>query len=918
MAKKKSPDSEPLPSAEHPGVTHLGGMYEDYFLDYASYVILERAVPDIHDGLKPVQRRILHSMNDIHDGRYHKVANIIGHTMQYHPHGDAAIGDALVNLGQKDLLIDCQGNWGDIRTGDSAAAPRYIEARLTKFALDVAINPQTTQWQMSYDGRRNEPICLPVKFPLVLAQGVEGIAVGLATKLLPHNFVELIQSSIKVLEGKKFKLFPDFQTGGMMDATDYQSGLRGGRVRVRVRIDKLDKSTLVIREIPYGVTTGTLMESIVKASEKGQIKIKKLSDNTAAEVEILIELQSGVSPDQTIDALYAFTQCETSISPNACVIIDNKPVFMGVEDILRHSTMHTQELLRQELSIRLGELQEKWHFASLEKIFIEKRIYRDIEECETWEDVLDVIGLGLAKYVATPSSKTKGDKRLMLHRDITLEDIQRLTEIRIKRISKYNSFQADELIKNVEEELAQVRHDLAHLTEYTIQYFQRLLEKYGKGRERKTEMTTFDTIQAAKVIANNAKLYVDRKEGFVGWGLKKDEFVTDCSEIDDIIAFRRDGKFMVTRIAEKVFVGKNIIHVGVWKRGDERTTYHLIYVDGASGKAYAKRFNVTSITRDKEYDLTKGGKDSKVLYFAAHPNGESERVEIQLTPGSSARNKVLDYYFEEQAIKGRGAGGNIVTRYPVRKITQMEVGKSTLGAQKYWYDDVSGRINKDERGVFLGSFDTGDQLLTIFGSGEYEISELDPEGKIEVKDLLYAGKFKPKSAISAIYFDGEKQWAMVKRFQIETTTVGQRFKFITEHKDSRLYYASPVEDPTLEYAYMSQRQKVTEILQPADFIEVKGWKAMGNKLVDKKLISIREQAKPEDRDDQMEEEEDGSGPESKSGVQADLFGGLAKDLTDVKKPGKGGKFSPTVKGGGKGKGKGDGFLHTGDTIEFDV
>ena len=918
MAKKKSPESESLPAAEHPGVTHLGGMYEEYFLDYASYVILERAVPDIHDGLKPVQRRILHSMNDIHDGRYHKVANIIGHTMQYHPHGDAAIGDALVNLGQKDLLIDCQGNWGDIRTGDSAAAPRYIEARLTKFALDVAINPQTTQWQMSYDGRRNEPICLPVKFPLVLAQGVEGIAVGLATKILPHNFVELIQSSIKVLEGKKFKLFPDFQTGGMMDATDYQSGLRGGRVRVRVRIDKLDKSTLVIREIPYGVTTGTLMESIVKASEKGQIKIKKLSDNTAAEVEILIELQSGVSPDQTIDALYAFTQCETSISPNACVIIDNKPVFMGGEDILRHSTMHTQELLRQELSIRLGELQEKWHFASLEKIFIEKRIYRDIEECETWEDVLDVIGLGLAKYVATPSSKTKGDKRLMLHRDITLEDIQRLTEIRIKRISKYNSFQADELIKNVEEELAQVRHDLAHLTEYTIQYFQRLLEKYGKGRERKTEMTTFDTIQAAKVIANNAKLYVDRKEGFVGWGLKKDEFVTDCSEIDDIIAFRRDGKFMVTRIAEKVFVGKNIIHVGVWKRGDERTTYHLIYVDGASGKAYAKRFNVTSITRDKEYDLTKGGKDSKVLYFAAHPNGESERVEIQLTPGSSARNKVLDYYFEEQAIKGRGAGGNIVTRYPVRKITQMEVGKSTLGAQKYWYDDVSGRINKDERGVFLGSFDTGDQLLTIFGSGEYEISELDPEGKIEVKDLLYAGKFKPKSAISAIYFDGEKQWAMVKRFQIETTTVGQRFKFITEHKDSRLYYASPVEDPTLEYAYMSQRQKVTEILQPADFIEVKGWKAMGNKLVDKKLISIREQAKPEDRDDQMEEEEDGSGPESKSGVQADLFGGLAKDLTDVKKPGKGGKFSPTVKGGGKGKGKGDGFLHTGDTIEFDV
>ena len=917
MAKKKSEDSEASQPVDRPGTTHLGGMYQDYFLDYASYVILERAVPDIHDGLKPVQRRILHSMNDIHDGRYHKVANIIGHTMQYHPHGDAAIGDALVNLGQKDLLIDCQGNWGDIRTGDSAAAARYIEARLTKFALEVAINPQTTQWQLSYDGRRNEPICLPVKFPLVLAQGVEGIAVGLATKILPHNFVELLQASIKVLEGKKFKLYPDFQTGGMMDVSDYQSGIRGGKIRVRVRIDKLDKSTLVIREIPYGVTTGSLMESIVKASEKGQIKVKKLSDNTAAEVEILIELQPGVSPDQTIDALYAFTQCEASISPNACVIIDNKPVFMGVEDILRHSTFNTQELLRQELNIRLAELLEKWHFSSLEKIFIEKRIYRDIEECETWEDVLDVIGLGLAKYVATPSSKTKGDKRLLLHRDITLEDIQRLTEIRIKRISKYNSFQADELIRNTEEELKQVRHDLEHLTEYTIAYFQRLLDKYGKGRERKTEITTFDTIQAVKVIANNAKLYVDRKEGFIGWGLKKDEFVTDCSEIDDIIAFRKDGKFMVSRIAEKVFVGKNITHVGVWKRGDERTTYHLIYVDGASGKAYAKRFNVTSITRDKEYDLTKGGKDSKVLYFAAHPNGESERVEIQLTPGSSARNKIFDFYFEELAIKGRNAGGNIVTRYPVRKVTQMEVGKSTLGAQKYWYDEVSGRINKDERGVFLGSFDTGDQLLSLYGSGEYEITELDPSGKVEIKDLVYAGKFKPKAAISAVYFDGEKQWTMVKRFVIETTTLGQRFKFITEHKDSKLFYASPAEDPTLEYAYMSQRQKVTETLQPAEFIEVKGWKAIGNKLVDKKLISVKEITGPEEKDDADEEEGDDGPGGGQGGIQGDLFGAPSGNVPKAKK---GDTAKPPAKGKGDPKGKGgkDAYLHTGDTIEFDV
>ena len=917
MSKKRNQENESSNSPEHPGITYLGGMYEDYFLDYASYVILERAVPDIKDGLKPVQRRILHSMNDIHDGRYHKVANIIGHTMMYHPHGDAAIGDALVNLGQKDLLIDCQGNWGDIRTGDSAAAPRYIEARLTKFALEVAINPQTTNWQVSYDGRRNEPIALPVKFPLVLAQGVEGIAVGLATKILPHNFIELLQASIKVLEGKKFKLYPDFQTGGMMDASDYQSGLRGGKIRVRVKIDKLDKSNLVIREIPFGVTTGTLMESIVKASEKGQIKIKKLSDNTAAEVEILIELQPGVSPDQTIDALYAFTQCETSISPNSCVIIDNKPYFMSVEDILRHSTLHTQELLKHELEIRLGELQEKWHFASLEKIFIEKRIYRDIEECETWEDVIDAIGIGLAKYIATPSSKTKGDKRLMLHRDITLEDIQRLTEIRIKRISKYNSFQADEQIKGIEEELTQVRHDLEHLTEYTISYFQRLLDKYGKGRERKTEITAFDTIQAAKVIASNAKLYVDRKEGFIGFGLKKDEFVTDCSEIDDIIAFRKDGKFMVTRIADKVFVGKNIIHVGVWKRGDERTTYHLIYVDGGSGKAYAKRFNVTSITRDKEYDLTKGDKESKVLYFAAHPNGESERVEIQLTPGSSARNKVFDFYFEELAIKGRNAGGNIVTRYPVRKVTQMEVGKSTLGAQKYWYDDVSGRINKDERGIYLGSFDTGDQLLTIFSTGEYEISEIDPSGKVEMKDLLYAGKFKPKAAISAVYFEGEKQWTMVKRFLIETTTTGQRFKFITEHKDSRLYFASLDEDPTVEYGYMSQRQKISEVVQPAEFIEVKGWKALGNKLVDKKLISIKEQARTEEKEEEGDDEESSS-PTGGSGIQADLFGSPAKNLSNVKKQDKENQGSAKPKAPVKGKPKGNGYLNTGDTIEFDV
>ena len=940
MAKKKEQQKTPESNTEHHGVTYLTGMYQDYFLDYASYVILERAVPDIKDGLKPVQRRILQSINDMHDGRYHKVANIIGHTMQYHPHGDAAIGDALVNLGQKDLLIDTQGNWGDIRTGDSAAAARYIEARLTKFALEIAINPQTTQWQLSYDGRRNEPITLPVKFPLVLAQGVEGIAVGLATKILPHNFIELVQSSIKVLEGKKFKLYPDFQTGGMMDVSEYQGGMRGGKVRVRVRIEKLDKTTLVIREIPFGVTTGSLMESIVKASEKGQIKIKKLSDNTAAEVEIVIELQPGVSPDQAIDALYAFTQCEVSISPNSCVIDGTKPVFLPVEELLRLSTFHTQELLRQELDIRMHELQEKWHFSSLEKIFIEKRIYRDIEESETWDAVIKAIQKGLAKYIATPSTKIKGEKRLVLHRDITVEDIQRLTEIRIKRISKYNSFQADEVIKQIEAELKQVRHDLAHLTEYTIHYFQQLLDKYGKGRERKTELTAFDTIQAVKVIANNAKLYVDRKEGFIGWGLKKDEFVGDCSEIDDIIAFRKDGKFVVSRIAEKVFVGKNITHVGVWKRGDERTTYHLIYQDGESGKAFAKRFNVTSITRDKEYDLTKGGKDSRVVYFSVNPNGESERVEVQLAQTSKARNKVFDFYFEELAIKGRASGGNVVTRYPIRKVAQVEVGKSTLGAQKFWYDDANGRISKDERGRFLGSFDTGDQLLTVYGNGDYEILDFDPAGKIELRDLLYAGKFKPKAPISIVYYEGEKQWTMVKRFLIETTTIGQRFKCITEHPDSKLYFVTLEEDPVVEFGYMSNRQKVSEVFQPAEFIEVKGWKAIGNKLVDKKLISIQPQLNEEEADIEAEAEEEAEEKvvlkaPTKKAVQADLFSAPmvksketkpapkkavqqpAKKQASKKSVSKGGAKKKVKDGKGK-KSKGGGYLKTGDTIEFDV
>ncbi|MCB0574577.1 MAG: DNA gyrase/topoisomerase IV subunit A, partial [Saprospiraceae bacterium] len=610
------------------------GMYQNYFLDYASYVILERAVPALEDGLKPVQRRILHAMFAQHDGRYHKVANLIGQTMQFHPHGDAAIGEALVNMGQKDLLIDCQGNWGDLRTGDSAAAPRYIEARLTKFALDVAFNPDTTAWQMSYDGRKREPVNLPMKFPLVLAQGAEGIAVGLSTKILPHNFIEIVKGCIAVLKGRKTDLIPDFPTGGLIDAGNYNGGARGGKVRVRARIREIDKKTLQITEIPFSVTTGDLIESILKANEKGQIKIKRVIDKVAADIDIEIELQAGVSPDVTIDALYAFTACEVSISPNCCVILDNKPLFTDANELLRLSTEHTRDLLRQELEILQHDLEEKLHFASLEKIFIENRIYRDIEECETWEAVISTIDAGLKKYVITPADPgyAKESKKIKLLRVVTEDDIIRLTEIKIKRISKFNSFKADEEIAKLSEELIQTKHHLAHLTEYAIAYFEQLLAKHGKGRERRTEIAQFDTIQATAVVANNAKLYVNMADGFLGTGLKKDEFVQDCSDIDDIIVFRRDGVMKVVKIGDKVFVGKDIIHIAVWKKNDERTTYNMAYVDAKSGRTYVKRFNVTAITRDKEYQLGSDAKGSKMLYFTANPNGESEVVTVTLSP----------------------------------------------------------------------------------------------------------------------------------------------------------------------------------------------------------------------------------------------------------------------------------------------
>ena len=872
------------PEIEHKdpeGLATLTGMYQEYFLDYASYVILERAVPHINDGLKPVQRRILHAMKEMDDGRFHKVANIIGQTMQFHPHGDAAIGDALVNLGQKDLLIDCQGNWGDIRTGDSAAAPRYIEARLTKFALDVAFNAQTTHWQLSYDGRKKEPITLPMKFPLVLAQGVEGIAVGLATKILPHNFIELIKASIKVLQGKKATIYPDFQTGGMIDVSEYNDGLRGGRVKVRAKIEQVDKSTLMITQLPYGVTTSSMIDSIIKATEKGQIKVKKVVDNTAKNVEIVMDLMPGTSPDITIDALYAFTECEVSISPNACVIVDDKPRFLGVSELLRISTEQTKSLLEWELNIKKSELEEKWHLASLEKIFIENRIYHDIEECETWEAVIETIDAGLRKYVVTPSEKVKAsDKRVRLMRELTEEDITKLTEIRIKRISKYNSFKADEYIQGLEEELKQVAFDLENLTDFAIAYFERLLEKYGKGKERKTEITSIEQIQVQQVVANNAKLYVNYKDGFVGMGMKKDDFVCDCSDIDDVIAFTRDGKFKVVRIADKVFVGKDIIHVAVWKKGDERTTYNLVYVDGKTGTTYAKRFNVTAITRDKEYDLTKdGSKGSKVLYFTMQPNGESEVLNITLTPASTARIKVFDYDLSEIAIKGRSSQGNIVTKYPVRKVTQVSVGQSSLGAMKVYIDDVSGRLNTDGRGRLLGAFDTGEKLIALYKDGSYELSELDLTRKFDVNAIEMLSQYKEDMVIGAIYYEGEKGWTMVKRFKIETNTLAQKFYFIPEGITSKLYFATTHTGSSIKITYKNGGQKEEYEFMLDEFIDVKGWKALGNKLFEGKMMKVEELSY-----DQPAE------PQDHRPVQGDLFGG---------------------KGGDKG-----GKLKSGDTVEW--
>ncbi|GAB2941904.1 DNA gyrase/topoisomerase IV subunit A [Hymenobacter coalescens] len=822
-------------------ISSIGGMYQNWFLDYASYVILERAVPAIEDGLKPVQRRILHAMKEMDDGRFNKVANVIGQTMQYHPHGDASIGDAIVNLGQKDLLIETQGNWGDVRTGDGAAAPRYIEARLSKFALDVVFNPDTTEWQASYDGRKREPVTLPVKFPLLLAQGIEGIAVGLSTKIMPHNFRELCKASIDVLKGRDIVLYPDFPTGGLCDVSNYNGGLRGSKLRLRATIEKFDKTMLVIRDVPYGTTTTGVMESIVKASEAGKIKIKKVVDNTAAVVEIQVHLPTGVSPDLTMDALYAFTDCEISLSPNTCVIIDEKPRFVAVEDMLRLSTQKTLRLLERELQIREEELQEKWHSASLEKIFIENRIYRRIEECETWEQILETIDAGLKKYVRIAGEKEKAnDTRIVLRRAITEEDLTRLTEIRIKRISKYDGFKADEYIQKLETELAEVADNLANLTRYAIRYFEGLLKKYGDAKERKTELRTFDVVTAQKVAVANQKLYVNRQDGFVGHGLKKDEFVCDCSDLDDIIAIKRDGTFVVTKIAEKTFVGKDILHVGIYNKNDDRLVYNMIYVDGPSQISYAKRFLVTGITRDKAYDLTKGGKNSKVLYLTANPNSESELVAVQLSDKAPARVKQFDFDFAELAIKGKGSMGNIVTKQPVKKITQKALGDSTLGGREIFFDEVVGRLNTGGHGRFLGTFDTDNTILVVYKDGSYELTPPDPAIHFEVRNIVLLRKFEPDTVINAVYVEGETKTHFVKRFRVETSTVAKRFLFIPETKGTHLVCATCGVVPEIEVKVQKEKkgEKLTERIHLHEFIDVKGWKAMGNKLNYFKVLSV--------------------------------------------------------------------------------
>jgi len=833
-------ESEELQSSQNNESDRLitvSGMYQDWFLDYASYVILERAVPSIEDGFKPVQRRILHALKELDDGRYNKVANVVGHTMQYHPHGDASIADAMVQIGQKNLLIDTQGNWGNILTGDSAAASRYIEARLSKFALDVVFSPKITDWQLSYDGRKKEPIHLPVKFPLLLAQGAEGIAVGLSTKILPHNFNELIQASINYLKDKSFDLYPDFPTSGIIDVTNYNEGLRGGKVRVRARIEVLDKSTLVIKEIPYGTNTSSLIDSILKANDRGKIKIKKIEDNTAADVEILVHLPSNISPDKTIDALYAFTNCEMSISPLACIIEDNKPAFISVKTMLERSTDHTVELLKQELNIRINELEEQWHFASLEKIFIEHRIYRDIEEEETWEGVISAIDKGLKPHVKN------------LKREVTTEDIVRLTEIRIKRISKFDLDKAAQHIENLDAELLKVRNDLANIIDFTIDYFTQLKKKYGKDRERKSEIKIFDDIEATKVVIRNTKLYVNREEGFIGTSLKKDEYVTDCSDIDDIIVFTADGNMMVTKVDSKVFVGKEIIHVAVFKKKDSRTVYNMIY-KVHKGITYIKRFSVTSVTRDKKYNLCGDQKNTSVLYFTANPNGEAEKVMIHLRKTGSVKKLNWELDFADLAVKGRNVRGNIVSKLPVKRVDFREKGISTLKPRKIWYDKIVGRLNVDERGDLLGSFTPKDTILLISNDGVVKRIIPDLNLRIDAEQYALVEKFIDNKPISIIYFDGQRERYFVKRFQFDI--LDKEELIISEHSKTKLTQVAYEWRPEIEIIYQKKRGQdrvPNEYFDLNDFIAVKSHKALGNQLTKNTILEIKVKALPYEQEE---------------------------------------------------------------------
>lgn len=810
-------------------IQHLSGMYEKWFLDYASYVILERAVPYVNDGLKPVQRRILHSMRELDDGRYNKVANVIGNTMKYHPHGDASIGDALVQLGQKDLLVDCQGNWGNILTGDSAAAPRYIEARLSKFALEVVFNPKTTIWKPSYDGRNREPVTLPVKFPLLLAQGVEGIAVGLASKILPHNFIELIDACIAHLKHEDFVLYPDFPTGGMVDVAKYNDGVRGGNVKIRARIEKDNSNKILkITEIPYGRTTSSLIDSIIKANDKGKIKIKKIDDNTAADVEILIHLAPGVSSDKTIDALYAFTDCELSISPNSCVIENEKPCFMPISDILRQSADDTVKLLQLELEIRLSELREEWHFASLERIFIEQKIYKDkeYEESESGEAAIPHVRKRLKPFTGN------------FYREVTDDDILKLFEIRMKRIFKFDSDEADKKIQNLEDEISQVKNNIEHIIEYAIAYYERIRTKYGKGRERKTEIRNFENIEAAKVVIANEKLYINREEGFIGTALKKDEFICECSDMDEVIIFKKDGSYYVTKVADKIFVGKDVLYVNVFKKNDKRTIYNVVYRDGRYGVAYVKRFNVTGVTRDKVYNLTKGTSGSRVIHFSANPNGEAEVIKVCLKPKPSLKKLVFEYDFADLAIKGRDSQGNTLSKNDIHKISVVQKGVSTLGGRKIWFDEDVLRLNTDERGKYLGEFQGEERILVVNKNGTFYTSDFDLGNHYD-DGYLILEKYNPDTVWSAVFYDAEQQYYYLKRFRFEDSA--KLNSIIGDTEGSRLVCLSSERHPRFEIVFGGRYEnRPAEVVVADEFIAEKSYKARGKRVTTFEVKEIRE------------------------------------------------------------------------------